>query len=222
VKFAADLPAAWVSIHVPGTPEPSRLSTYVRYPHDKLPALPADATELAWLNNAPRHPEDDMAHACAGASLDLSARGVAARLVGGPPLPGDFARFLEGGLRDRLRSATDCYFDLADFAVDVDGGRLLHLVSDSQWTFHWLLCLGEDGTSAVIGTDAPVGFTCQDDEDRREVRETTYLRVADSFAEFAWRWWMDNQIFYRVHVERSAMSPEQRSYANSYGIPSLL
>ena len=42
------------------------------------------------------------------------------------------------------------------------------------------------------------------------------------FAEFARRWWMDNALFYRVRVEKSAMSPEDRAYVQQYGRPNPL
>ena len=87
----------------------------------------------------------------------------------------------------------------------------------------WLLYLGSDGRSAVVGTRYPAGFTL-DPEEAAYWREEpwAYLWVADSFAEFAWRWWMDNDLFYRVRVEKSAMSPEDRAYVQQYGRPNPL
>jgi hypothetical protein len=220
VTFLVELPSAWITIHVPGTPALPRLSTYVVYPTKKLPLAPSKVGEMTWLGQAASHPEDDMAQPCERASLDLSAQNVVARLGKAQPLPPDFVLFLDGKLRDKLRRATDCYFDLGDFALPVDGGRLLHLVSDSQWVFHWLLFIGDDGSSAVVGTNSPVGFTPDDPADLYRLDQPSYVRVADSFAEFAWRWWMDNEIFYRVRVERLDPSPDQRRYIDSYGAPS--
>jgi hypothetical protein len=160
MSFLAGLPRAWVSIHVPGTAVEPVLATYFAYPADRLPGLPTDVLDLAWLRHAARHPEDDMAHACQWAVLDLSPRGVADLLGSAQALPSDFARFLDGdGLRDRLRSATDSYVDLGHFAVEVDGGRLLHLVSDSQWVFHWLLYVGKDKAPLASVRDSRLGST---------------------------------------------------------------
>src|SRR4051794_24119773 len=137
-----------------------------------------------------------MAAPSEGAVRDLSAGALADLLGAESSVPEDLAHFVREGLRDRLRSATDSYFDLGDSVVPVDGGRLLHLVSDSQWVFHWLLHLGDDGGSAVVGTTAPVGFTA-DPEDADALLPQTWgcVRVADSFADFLWRWWMDNEVF---------------------------
>ena len=220
MSFLSALEREWVTIEVPGTPAPSSpYATYVRYRSDELPTPPAGVAELTWLERAARHPDDYMGSAFGEAVRDLSGP-AAADLLDGLPLPGDFLRFLDGGLRDRLRSATDSYFDLGDVLVEVEGGHLLHLISDSQWVFHWLLYVGRDGSSAVLGTSYPAGYTL-DPEEAVSWREEAwgYLLVADSFAEFVWRWWMDNDIFYRVVVEESEMTPEDRAYVQQYGSP---
>ncbi len=213
--FLARLPRRWVTIQVPGTYGERILGTYVGY--DELPPTPVDVADLAWLRDAPRHPEDYLARASEDAVRDLSAQAVADLLGDRATVPDDFARFLGDGLRDRLRSATDSYFDLGDFTVAVEGGRLLHLISDSQWVYHWLLYLGDDGTSAVVGTTSPTGFTPDPDDDQQEPSE--YVVVANSFAEFTWRWWMDNEIFYRAVVEKTPLTPTQQSYIAQYGNP---
>lgn len=223
MSFLSQLDRGWVTIEVPGAPRASSAhSTYVSYPAEALPVPPADVAELTWLEGAPRHPGDYMGSAFEGAVTDLDAP-RAPDLLDGLRLPLDFERFREGGLRDRLRSATDSYFDLGDSLVEVDGGHLLHLISDSQWVFHWLLYVGRDGGSAVVGTTYPAGFTL-DPEEARYWRDEPwdYLRVADSFAEFVWRWWMDNDLFYRSEVENSPMTPADLAYVSQYGRPSFL
>ena len=218
MSFLAGLDRGWVTIEVPGAPAPSPYATYVRYRPEDLPALPADVADLAWLERAARH-DDYLGSAFGEAVRDLSGP-AADQLLDGLPLPDDFVRFREGGLRDRLRSATDSYFDLGDSLVEVDGGHLLHLISDSQWVYHWLLYVGSDGSSAMVGADHPAGFRLSPEDAAAWPAEAGgYLLVADSFAEFAWRWWMDNDIFYRVVVEESEMTPEDRAYARQYGSP---
>ena len=218
MSFLSDLPRQWVSVKVPGTSSTVD-ATYVGYPVDRLPPTPVGVADLEWLEDAPRHPEDYMGSAFEEAVRDLSSHAVAELLGGMDSVPDDFARFLGGdGLRDRLRSATDSYFDLGDSVVAVDGGRLLHLISDSQWVFHWLLYLGDDGRSAVVGTSFPAGFELDPDEaDFWQEEGWGYILVADSFAEFIWRWWMDNEIFYRVVVDKTGMSADDRAYVEHYG-----
>lgn len=215
-----------MTIQVPGIAPQRLLATYVGYANDQVPPTPVDVADLAWLERASRHPMDFMASAFEDAVRDISAQGVTDLAGNHTTLPEDLARFLQdGGLRDRLRSATNSYFDLGDAAVAVDGGRLVHLISDSQWVFHWLLYLGEDGSSAIVGTSFPAGFDLDADdyeeatwlhEDRR------YVLVADSFAEFIWRWWMDNEVFYRAVVGKASLTTEQKAYVAQYGSPTSL
>lgn len=213
-----------MTIKIPGTASETKLATYVQYAVDELPLAPIDVASLEWLRHAARHPEDYMASAFEHATRDISRQSVADLLGGRATVPHDLAQFLGGdGLRDRLRSATDCYFDLGDSVVAVDGGHLLHLISDSQWVFHWLLYLGEDGSSAVVGTSFPAGFDLDpDDAAFWQQEDWGYVLVADTFAEFIWRWWMDNEIFYRAVVEKTDVSVKQRAYVEQYGVPNRL
>ena len=178
---------------------------------------------INWLERAPTRPTDYMATAFESATRDMTAAGVTDLLGDLGGTPEDFQRFLRLGLRDRLRSATDCYFDLGDLSVEVDGGRLLHLVSDSQWAFHWLLFLADDGGQAVVGTAHPAGFRLDPEEAtyRREEGYRYYL-VADTFSEFLWRWFMDNDIFYTTSVESRPLTAEQQAYVAQYGPPTRL
>ncbi|TCC46841.1 hypothetical protein E0H75_27780 [Kribbella capetownensis] len=224
MSFLSDLPREWVTIQVPGTSSQTMLVTYVGYPVDQLPAAPVDVAGLEWLKHAPRHPDGDLGSAFEHAARDISSQAVADLLGDLAAVPNDFAQFLEdAGLRDRLRSATNSYFDLGDSVAAVDGGRLLHLISDSQWTFHWLLYLGDDGSSAIVGTSFPAGFALDPDETQFwQDHGWGYILVAGSFAEFLWRWWMDNEIFYRVVVEKVDMSADERAYVEQYGLPNRL
>ena len=190
-------------------------ATYVAYPIDALPLPPRDVAGLEWLKQADRHPSDYMASAFENAVRDPSPNAVTELLGERTSLPADVVGFFRDGLRDRLRSATDSYFDLGDSVVRVDGGRLLHLISDSQWVFHWLLYLGDDDDSA--------GFNLDPDETTSwQAENWGYMVVADSFAEFIWRWWMDNEIFYRVAVEEVPLKAAEQTYVEQYGTGHML
>jgi hypothetical protein len=214
--FLQGLPRAWVSFQVPGT-LPLIPSTYVTYPQLGM-AVPSDVPDLAWLAEAPVHEDSPMAAPLQWAARDISLPDVE-ELLGGPDVvPQDVRAFLAGGLRTRLRSATDCYFDLADRTVAVEGGRLLHLISDSQWVFHWLLFVGDLREVTVVGTPYPAGFDlCADDESAWRGESWGYTVVADSFAEFRWRWWMDNELYFAAEAERRPLSSAQLDYARLVG-----
>jgi hypothetical protein len=121
-----------------------------------------------------------------------------------------------------VRSCTACYLDLGDIAVDVAGeGWLIHFLSDQQWALHWLLYAGSDGSEAVVVTDSPFGF--EDAEPRISSAAVVDGGVcAPSFSEFLYRFWIENEIWFRV-VEPDPGEPpeppltdEQRRYAEHY------
>lgn len=121
-------------------------------------------------------------------------------------------------MRQRLRSATDSHFDLGHRLEDVGGGHLLHLVSDSQWVMHWSLFLGDGGDTAVVASPFPSGFDLDAEELEPWVDEpASHAICAASFAEFTWHWWMDNEVFRRVEMDRVSLSEEQRHYVQQNG-----
>jgi hypothetical protein len=216
VSFLEDLPRGWVTVEMPGAAEPLA-ATYVAYRGPRLPESPHGA-DVAWLGAAPVRTGSSMAAPASWAVRDVSLENTVALMGGMERLPHDLRVFLAGGLRSRLRSATDCYFDLGDHTVEIDGGRLLHLVSDSQWVFHWLLYVGDAGESAVLGTPYPAGFTVGAEE-LASWEQTTweYTVVADSFSEFVWRWWMDNEIFFTAVVDEAPLTDTQLRYVDGLG-----
>jgi hypothetical protein len=110
----------------------------------------------------------------------------------------------------------------------VGGGTLIHFLSDQQWIRHWLLFVGADGAEAVVSTYLPYGFIDEHepyDEDDSG-RTTDDLRTfdpasadaivcADSFSEFLYRFWIENEIFFR-QTEGSDLTPEQWRYREHY------
>jgi hypothetical protein len=126
-------------------------------------------------------------------------------------------------LQRRIRSAAGCYLDLADAAVPAaDGGHLLHVLSDQQHCMHWLACLGAAGREAVLICRQPIGYH------HAPARSplppvipldgvTIRLEVcADSFAQFLYRFWAENQILL-AHYESGPLPPAVASYAVALG-----
>ncbi len=227
MPFLSGLSRSWVTSPLPGARQPDRHVTYASYPQDDCPPAPTDLADLSWLEAAPAHSEDYLASwFTPSAQRDLSWAGIGELWPDINSLPDDFLRFVgvhQPGLRDRLRSATDCYFDLGDELVEVDGGRLMHLVSDSQWVYHWLLYVGDDGDSAMVGSQFPAGFALgPEDRESHGGTSAAFVVVADSFSEFAWRWWMDNEIFYKVAVDHVPLTDDEVRYVQGYGPPVLL
>jgi hypothetical protein len=87
---------------------------------------------------------------------------------------------------------------------------------------HWLLYVGPEGSEAVLVTESPLGF--DDERGGASVHLATPdgAVCASSFSEFLYRFWIENEIWFRV-VEPDSDEPaeppltdEQRSYAEHY------
>jgi hypothetical protein len=107
--------------------------------------------------------------------------------------------------------------------VQVSGGTLLHIVSDSQWVRHWLLYVVDDDDPAVVTTIHQTGFEIHSEEQAYwESEPWNYTVCTANFAEFLWRWWMDNEIFFRVIVDHEQVDAARASYLRNLGQPSTL
>lgn len=206
---------------------PTGPATYTAFRYDELPAITRDLDdELRWLCAEPivssslAETTVPPVRAAKREQLTDLLRSHAIKL------PPSFLNFIASDEpRMRIRSATDCYLDLADTVVPVDtGGILIHFLSDSQFCFHWLLYTGPDGEEAVVATVDPYGFVnpdCWDDE--TSVRSTfasdevpEAFICAASFSEFIYRLWIENEIWFRLELERRPLTEEQQEYAASY------
>lgn len=123
-------------------------------------------------------------------------------------------------LQRRIRSATACLLDLGDFpAVTAsEDGFLVHVLSDQQWCLHWLLYLDTAGRQAVVATPEPIGFDLSDDGsgpgsviclDNEQLGLTV---CADTFAEFLYRFWIENEIFFALRSNQP-LTPPLATYA---------
>jgi hypothetical protein len=123
-------------------------------------------------------------------------------------------------LQRRIRSATACCLDLGDFAAQtpVEGSYLIHVLSDQQWCRHWMVYLDAAGNEAVVSSAEPIGFHLPDDWPAlpRVIpigSAAIDLDVcADSFAEFLYRFWIENEIFFALQ-DNQPLTPTAGSYA---------
>lgn len=222
----SSLPRAWWSTDLPGYREhPRPFATYSAFPYAELPAIerPLDP-ELNWLLEQP-HVQGSLGHVDNGPVPERAATSAElSALLGGTTtlLPPAFKTFIsEPEPRMRVRSATACYLDLAQFAVDVaGGGSLIHFLSDQQWILHWLVYVGGDGSEAVLVSETPLGFEVDERRfDRFDPASDSASVCADSFSEFLYRFWIDNEIYLRsvrnAHDE-APLTDEQRRYAEHF------
>lgn len=217
------IPRHWQTIGVPGVIE-RRWATYWPVPLDAMPQVGrAFHGTLGWLLDTQTHIRSLQRGPDDPAVRDADAAGL--RALGLTwPLPPAFRLFIEDPEpRRHIRSATACYLDLAHFAVRVsDGGVLIHFLSDQQGVLHWLLYLGPDGSEAVVVSPHPLGF----DEVGEPLRLVNlndaqdWLAVcADTFEEFLYRHWIENELFFRLAVESMSLEGlpvDLRVYAGGY------
>lgn len=215
MQSLAELPRVWPGIFLPGfhhwgedVPIPP---TYAGFPLEWLPAIERELDDdLEWLL---REPPVDEAIEGDVTEAALDALGTATF-----PLPAAFTSFFASDEpRKRLRSATDCYLRLPDFVAPFGEGRLINFLADSQSCVFWLLYSGPDG-EAIVATEYPPGFEFSDAFAKRQQRDPGSLAddasvCADSFSEFLYRFWIENEIFFR---HGSGLTDEQRRYGEQF------
>jgi hypothetical protein len=207
----AALPHVWMSIGLPGF---KANSTYQGYALEKMPRIPIELDDnLVWLgtHGTPRpgqgldrlesHPLPPTA------ALDLAA-------LAGLTLPTAFSRFMASAdLQSRVQSCTDCYLDPGQRVVETIGsvpGSLLHFLSDSQCCSHWYLHVLPNGHSAILESVDLYGYSVENSDwmenpacrlEQIDLAEVDIHFCAPSFSDFLFRFWIENEIWYALHVD---------------------
>jgi hypothetical protein len=97
------------------------------------------------------------------------------------------------------------------------GGRLVHFLSSSQWILHWLLFTGDSGEQAVVTTRYPECFDLTpDDIEAYAGTRKGYQICADTFLEFVWRFWIENETWFALSVDKQPLTPAQDEYVRHY------
>jgi len=211
-------------VNLPGYREGSRFGTYSSFALSSLPPIGRRLDpNLEWLRGeasvtgslADRDPGDPEPRRVASAyELESMVEGT------GVMVPPAFEMFIGSReLQSRIASVTACYLDLADEVVALpDGGHAIHFLSDQQWILHWLLFVGRDGSQAVIATEEGLGFRYRDPEDLpTTLRPETAAVCADSFSEFLYRFWLENELWRALSPgANGTLTDEQRRYLDHY------
>ena len=199
VDPAADLPRRWWFPGLRGL-RPAEPGTYGSFELDCQPPVP-DLDDLGWLeavSEAIEYPIDspDVDPRSPLNTHELDTLGVPVRL---PTSLTTLAARRD--FRGRIRSASGCYLDLGDHAVlTADGGYLIHVMTDLQWNRHWLLFIDADGHEAVVTTTRPIGFDAPGapGPEPLPLHDGDLELCADSFAEFLFRFWIENELWWAV------------------------
>jgi hypothetical protein len=230
-KALPELPRRWPSIDLPGyRAHLTDYATYSAFEYASLPPIERELDEeLGWLRS--ERPVEESLAASDPHDPQPSRKATTKELealLGGRKLelPRSFQTFVASPEpRSRVRSCTACYLDLGDFPVRVaSDGWLVHFLSDQQWALHWLLFTGADGSEAVVVTELPAGFEADDDSPRAfpaglDPASTEAAVCAESFSEFLYRFWIENEIWFALAGEGTNARPltdEQARYAEHY------
>jgi len=216
----AELPRAWWFPKLKGY-RSTETGTYVRYPLDEQPKLSEADDELSWLEVVPKRSDGIKDGEPGQQTRPLTTEHLTA-LAQDLPLPQALRNFAaRPELQCRVPSVTACYLDLGDFLAPTSArdSYLLHVLSDQQWVRHWLLYIDRAGNEAMLVSDEPIGFLL--DEDWEEpppsvipLGDTHSLEVcADSFAEFLYRFWIENELWRALRQERP-LGPRLTAYAS--------
>ncbi|MEV6206705.1 hypothetical protein [Kitasatospora sp. NPDC051914] len=189
--------------------------TYEWYPYESLPPLAADRFDggFGWLGGlGPADPERV-------ALLD----GVSAALAGtGMQLPADFTAFHTSarchGALDEV-SVTACWTDVSGpLPSPVEpGARLVRFLRDQQDCVLWYLYLRPSGESFVVAS--PLDFEDLpewDEADGAADLSAAIARCAPTFEEFAYRFWVENRLWFAVHGEGPPSEPALAEYLAHY------
>ncbi|MFE9092826.1 hypothetical protein [Streptomyces sp. NPDC007264] len=203
--------------------------TYEVYPHESVPPLdPGRFTgSFDWLGGV-GSPEPEQADRLGRLAESLSALGLT--------LPGDFVAFqTAANLHDRLDqvSVTACWSDISDPLPSPveDGARLVRFLRDQQDCVFWYLYLRPSGETFVVfsGVDYEEYAARKADGEEKSGDEASRHReahrraigwCAPTFEEFAYRFWVENRIWYTVQgADLSGLEPELRDYLSHYAPP---
>src|SRR5579884_1809700 len=212
---AASLPRVWWFPKLNGF-RSNDSGTYIRYPLEQQPKIPTFPHPLSWLEQEPEKADWAIDQGDPGQQTQLLTLGGLEEVAGRLPLPCSLRIFASRTeLQRRIGSVTACYLDLGDVLTPttVDGGHLIHLLSDQQWCRHWLVYLDSAGNEAVVTSAIPIGFDLPADWTARPPKvipldgSFDLDLCADSVSEFLYRFWIENELWWAL--EDSSPLPQR-------------
>ncbi|GAA3221888.1 hypothetical protein [Actinocorallia longicatena] len=219
-------PATWYATDL-GIHRPCH-GTYERYPYESLPRLDASmfTGSFSWFGD-PGPVLDEQVAAMDRHKGDLAQHGLA--------LPHDFVAFQSHAKLSRMLdevSVTCCWSNLSSpMASPIEpGAYLVRFLRDQQDCAFWYLYLRPSARPFVVHSselayhldylDPDEGFDF-DDEASPELDAadlaTEIHWCAPTFEQFAYRFWIENRLWRKLHHEPDAEpNPAERHYLNHY------
>jgi hypothetical protein len=213
----------WWSFELPQyRPHPTP-STYSLFAYEDLPPIHEKLDgDFQWLKSLPTQVRS-LAEGCYsdGSKPDLNKLSTIVTPLS-VDVPKPFTTFIQSTeLHARIRSCTDCYLDVADYAVKTKGamgGHLVHFLSDSQWCGHWYIHLDNSGQECVIASFNAYGYEFESTDARDEIdltREGVWY-CAPTFSEFMYRFWLENEIWHALAWDKRPLTAIGQAYVDHY------
>jgi hypothetical protein len=208
------LKKGWVFTEIEGVRDVEISSTYHLFDYEALPPIEIELDEnFDWLKPYPEQisKEDweyDFSQEIKQLKKDAEEKDL--------EIPNSFLNFMSNGeLIRRIRSNTDCYFEFGDCieeVVESNGMNFIHFMSDSQGCFFWYLCIDKDGESCIVTSVNLYGYK---NKVAPELDEVGYF-CASSFEEFIFRFWIENEIWYKESWENVELNDLEKKYVRFY------
>lgn len=189
---------SWIYTDLAGIRESDDLGTYKKFRYEDLPKIEIELDAyFNWLKSYPIYLDEDRDYDFGEKVIEFQA----AAEKKGLSLPVSFLNFInEPELIQRIRSNTDCFFELGDFIEKVPNYEdlyLLHFLSDSQACGFWYICMNTNGNHCIISSE---NLYCHKetvfaDTDFKRVSNRIGYWVAPNFREFIFRQWIENEIW---------------------------
>jgi hypothetical protein len=135
-------------------------------------------------------------------------------------LPPEFIKLMRSEeLQSQIPSCTACYFDLSAEIIPCplsnDEGYLIRFMNDQQNVLLWYLYIRPDGGHCVVVSPIPFDNA----EARGQLNDYVILNntffCAESFEEFVYRFWLENEIWFAMEDE-TTLTPNQQAYLDFY------
>jgi hypothetical protein len=219
-----NLSTGWWSFSLPGYRDHPQPTTYSLFSYEDLPPInvPGDAN-WSWLEAQPLQEEWSLKENSYpdGSETDLTHL---KRLIAQAEfeLPAQFTAFMASpSLHERIRSCTACMLELGDFIVrttDPPGGLIIQFLVDQQGVLRWYLYADAAGGQAVLVSGEVFGLIYDPDQVRRDeinLFNEEFWLCASSFEEFICRFWLENEIWFRLD-KGLPLDERQQAYLDHY------
>jgi len=221
----ASLKTGWWSFALPGYRDHPKPATYSLFSYEGLPPVevPSDVN-WHWLESQPPHERWSLAANGYpdGSKPDLSQLH---RLIAqaGFRLPLHFTTFMDSpSLHARIRSCTACLLELSDFLVPTSAppaGLMIQFLVDQQGCLRWYLFADALGNHCVLASPEVYGLAYHPDQapiGELDLFHEDIWVCAQSFGQFIYRFWLENEIWFGLAEGRQPATKLQRDYLSHY------